>query len=389
MKCRWCRGDLEAAPLVELRGLPRAAQSLPLPHELAHERPVNLCIHRCEDCGLVQTLGEPVPYFREVIRANAVSTAMREFRHDQLSAWVARHHLEGQPVLEVGSGRGEFLELLKAAGCHPVGTEHGAQAADVARGQGHTVWPVYPGDGALPDHPGFAAWACFNFLEHWPDPRKVLRHVRQRLAPNAVGLVEVPNFDMILKQRLLTEFIPDHVFYFTADTLRRCLEIGGFEVDSVTPIWQNYILSAEVRLRPVPPLEGFTAQMDQLTGDLRRFAAKHERGGIAVWGAGHQALSTLALSGLAPWVRYVVDSADFKQGRMTPATHLPIRAPSHLRQEPVAAVIVMAAGYSDEVVSILRNQFHPALCLAVVREQGLEVLPSSQPSPHMECEHGI
>lgn len=374
LACRWCAGDLEASPLVELRGMPRAAQWLPRADELSQDQPIELRIHRCCDCGLVQTAGEPVPYYRDVIRANAVSTAMHEFRSNQLADWVQRHGLMGKAVLEVGSGQGEFLSLLRQAGVEPTGTEHGVLGAEQARAAGHNVVSTFPGDGPLPQHPGFAAWACFNFMEHWPDPRRVLRHIRQRLKPGAVGLVEVPNFDMILSQGLLTEFIPDHIFYFSADTLQRCMNVAGFDVQRVEPVWHDYVLSAEVSLRQDPAATGFSFRLDGLCRQLRHFADQHAETGLAVWGAGHQALSTLALSGLAPNVRYVVDSAVFKQNRYTPATHLPIRPPSHLRHDPVGAVIVMAAGYSDEVVSILKAQYDPAISIAVVREYGLEYL---------------
>lgn len=373
MKCRWCLGPLDDQPLLTLRGVPRGAQSLPRADELTQDRAVNLRIHRCGDCDLVQTAGDEVPYYRDVIRANAYSPAMKAFRLEQLTRWVEDHGLRERPVLEVGCGRGEFLDLLREVGTRPLGTEHGADAAAFARSQGHTVWPVYPGDGPLPEHEGFDGWACFNFLEHWPDPRAVLRSVRQRLRPGAIGMVEVPNFDMMLRQRLLTEFTPDHVTYFTEHTLRRGLESAGFEVQSVTPIWHEYILSATVRLRAAPDLSGFDDSLQVLAAQLQDFAGRHSAGRVAVWGAGHQSLTTLALADIRHRVRYVVDSAPFKQGLYTPATHLPIRPPSALRDDPVDAVIVMAAGYSDEVLQTLRREHDPSLSVAVVRESGLEL----------------
>ena len=73
---------------------------------------------------------------------------------------------------------------------------------------------------------------------------------------------------------------------------------------------------------------------------------------IAIWGAGHQALAMISLIGLADHVKYVIDSATFKQGKYTHATHIPILAPEMLESDPVSAVIVMAASYSDEVLGI-------------------------------------
>lgn len=373
LSCRWCGGSLGAQPLLTLQGMPSGAQSLPQQHELANDAGTDLRIHGCEDCGLVQTVGAPVPYYRDVIRANAFSPAMKAFRETQLADWVGRHGLQGRPVLEVGCGRGEYLDLLRQAGTRPWGTEHGAEAAQAARAGGHEVLTLYPGEAELPTELCFDAWVSFNFMEHWPQPRAVLRAVRQRLAAGAVGLVEVPNFDMILRRQVVSEFIADHVFYFTEATLRRCLEMVGFEVTQVRTIWHDYILSAELRPRAVPALDDFDRSLEGLRLALHAFVDRHQAGGVAVWGAGHQALALLSLAELGPRLRYVVDSAPFKQGRYTPVSHLPIRPPEALQQSPVAAVIVMAAGYSDEVATQIRRTHGAELALAILREDALEL----------------
>jgi hypothetical protein len=93
-----------------------------------------------------------------------------------------------------------------------------------------------------------------------------------------------------------------------------------------------------------------------------------------VWGAGHQALTILALPGLKGRVRYVIDSAAFKQGRFTPSTHIPIVAPETLREDAVDAVIVMCAAYSNEVASIIQSDYSNIRFLAVLDDSGLREL---------------
>ncbi len=82
----------------------------------------------------------------------------------------------------------------------------------------------------------------------------------------------------------------------------------------------------------------------------------------------------MALAGLAGKIRYVVDSAPFKQGKYTPATHIPIVSADSLRSAPVKAVIIMAASYSDEVARIIREKFSGKIDLAILRDHGLEYL---------------
>ncbi|MDE1714471.1 hypothetical protein PWG14_18360 (plasmid) [Chromobacterium amazonense] len=97
---------------------------------------------------------------------------------------------------------------------------------------------------------------------------------------------------------------------------------------------------------------------------------------MAIWGAGHQALALISLMGIAGRIRYVLDSAPFKQGRYTPATHLPIVAPARLDDGEVDAVIVLAASYSAEVVRQIRARHGERFSIAVLDGDALRTPPS-------------
>jgi len=374
-RCRVCRAPLPATPILHLPDMPGSAQGCPDATTLADDRGLDLILHQCPGCGLVQVAGRPVPYYREVIRAAAYSPAMKEFRLQQFADWTERYALRGKPLLEVGCGRGEYLSLLRQAGIDAHGTEWSPANLAACRAAGlpaRRAFPCRPGQ-RLGDAP-YAAFACFNFMEHWPTPVASLRAIADNLAPGGIGFVEVPNFDMILDKALYSEFIADHLSYFTSDTLHCTLQLAGFEILELGSVWQDYILSAVVRQRTPLDTRRLTEQQAQLRRQLIDFIGRFPSGSVAVWGAGHQALAAIALAGIAPGLRYVVDSAPFKQGRFTPATHLPIVAPERLKSDPVDAVIVMAAAYSDEVAGIIRRQHGLALTVAVLRDHGLELL---------------
>lgn len=373
--CRACGAPLLKEPLLTFRGMPKGAQHMPSLSDLKSERGTDLVLRQCAGCGLAQLACAPVPYYREVIRAAAFSPEMGRFRARQFSAFVKRHGLRGKKVFEPGCGRGEYLRLMAAAGAKVYGLEYSAGAVKdcVKNGLKVSRGFVAPEE-KMPGGP-FQAFFTLNFLEHLPEPGAFLSGIAASLSENGVGLVEVPNFDMMLEKSLFSEFIPDHLFYFTARTLRSLLERSGFEVLSLKPVWKDYILSAEVRKRPELCLKDFAAAQARLKKTLQAYAGRFRRGRVAVWGAGHQALAVLALAGLAKKIRYVVDSAPFKQGKYTPATHIPIVPPERLSQDPVDAVIVMAASYSDEVAGILKRKFGGKIKIAVLRERGLEMLP--------------
>lgn len=372
--CRVCRAPLYREPLISYRNMPKAAQFLPGKADLKREKGVDLDICQCSGCGLVQLPSAPVPYYREVLRAAAFSPEMKKFREAQFSRFVKEYGLRGKKVLELGCGKGEYLRLMKAAGADAYGLEYSAASVAECRKGGLKAERGYLDRKVKLRGGPFSAFYILNFLEHMPDPVAALSAMRDNLAPGGVGLVEVPDFDMMLSKNLFSEFIPDHLFYFTRRSLEFLLAASGLEVLKSGTVWHGYILSAEVRKRAPSDLKGFDGSRRELAAALKKFTARFGSGGTAVWGAGHQALAVLALAGLSGKVKYVVDSAPFKQGKYTPATHVPIVPPSALETAPPEAVIVMAASYSDEVLRLLRRNYPRIRGLAVLRERGLEVI---------------
>ncbi|MCM2267881.1 MAG: methyltransferase domain-containing protein, partial [Elusimicrobiales bacterium] len=254
--CRACGAPLIKNPLLSMAGMPKGAQFLPSRAQLKLERGVNLYIRQCSGCGLVQLDSTPVPYWREVIRAAAFSPEMGEFRKKQFSAFVKKYKLRGKKVLEPGCGKGEYLRLMAAAGARAYGLEYCAASVQEARRAGLKVTRGFVTGGGITGG-SFDAFFTMNFLEHLPEPNVFLSGIAANLSPGGVGLVEVPNFDMVIRKKLFSEFIPDHLFYFTSDTLRSLLERNGFQVLSMKSVWHDYILSVEIRKRTSLDLKAF------------------------------------------------------------------------------------------------------------------------------------
>jgi len=172
--CRLCLAALPKKAMLELLDMPSAAQHLPSKDELHLDRGTDLRIFECSQCGLVQTCQEPVAYYKEVIRASAFSSEMAAFRKKQLRKWVNKYQLVNHSILEIGTGKGEYLQLLQQAGLKVYGTEFGNSAVQTCHHLGFEVFKAFP-DGSglnLKDAP-FDAFASFNFMEHWPHPKKL------------------------------------------------------------------------------------------------------------------------------------------------------------------------------------------------------------------------
>ena len=357
-KCRVCGHGFFKEPLLLYENMPKAAQFLPDAGSIRNDKGVDLEVVQCSGCGLVQLSNDPVPYYKEVIRAAAFSEEMRDFRMKQFDSFVQKFSLEGKKVIEIGCGRGEYLSIMQQFGIQAYGLEQSAESVTQCVKNGLKVSKGFIQDSTerLNDAP-FDAFFILNFLEHLPEPNSTLRGIYNNLTRDGVGLVEVPNFDMILRKKLFSEFIGDHLFYFTKETLNTTLKLNGFEIADCKEIWHDYIISAIIKKREKLDISHFYKYQAQLKKEIEEYICRFKDKKVAIWGAGHQALAVISLINLADKIKYVIDSATFKQGKYTPATHVPIVSPDALDSDPVDAIIVMAASYSDEVARIIRQKF--------------------------------
>ncbi len=370
-KCRVCGGSFDKKEKLVLKNMPKAAQFMPDKSNVKNEKGVDLEVVKCAECGTVQLTNEPVKYYKDVIRAVGVSPSMREFRKKQFASFLKKYSLKNKKILEIGCGEGDYLEIMKKAGGRVYGIENSGKSARACRPRGLNVHKGFVRDRnyRIKNAP-FDGFFIMNFLEHIPGARELLLGVSANLKKGGIGIVEVPNFGMMAEKKLYAEIISDHIFYFTADTLKNLLNISGFIVLECEPAWNDYIISAVVKKADHPGVSEAGIYMEKLKKEVNKYIDKlrEKNKKAAIWGAGHQAFTVMSVCGPGNRIEYVVDSAPFKQGKFTPATHIPIVPPETLEKSPVDVVIVMAGGYSGEVAGIIRKKYPSVKNIAVFRD---------------------
>ena len=372
--CKCCHKTVDRQPLFRLKDMPRSAQGFPDRNHLKEDEGDELALYQCPYCGLVQLFCTPVSYYREVIRATGVSEEMKKFRKKQFQSFAEEYRLFDKKIVEFGCGNGDFLEIWKEINLPNVtGLEYGEKAVSACRNKGLNVIKGYPdSDKMLIEGGPFDAFYIMNFLEHAPNPSSFLTVIAGNLRENGVGIVEVPNSDMIIREGLYSELISDHLMYFTAETLRNLLSINGFEVIKCQVIWYDYIISAVVRKRSPLQGKGFQENYDEMNRMVSDYLKrKAETGKTAVWGAGHQAIANMAILEIRDYISYVIDSAPFKQNKYTPVSHIPIVSPDILDGGEIKTVLIMAGSYSDEISSIIRKKYKNVQA-AILRQQTIE-----------------
>jgi SAM-dependent methyltransferase len=175
--------------------------------------------------------------------AKRISRAFKHFRQkvlkrDQLTTLLSSH-LERGKVLDVGCGGGGVFLRLPKDRYEPHGVEISrvlsvqADALAKARG-GHVVQGnAIAGLGQFaPD--SMDAALLSGFLEHEVQPALLLKELRRVLKTSAPVIVKVPNYGCINRRVRGAKWCgfrhPDHVNYFTPESLRKLAVDCGFHI---------------------------------------------------------------------------------------------------------------------------------------------------------------
>lgn len=151
---------------------------------------------------------------------------MARERLDDLKRFVT-----GGRLLEIGCSTGEML--LSASDSFEVfGVEADAISSRTAASRGLECF-----NGALTDaqFPGehFSAAALYHVIEHFHSPRTELRELHRVIKPGGWLAIETPNIANIWFRLLgarWRQIIPDHLYFFTPQTMTRLCASAGFEV---------------------------------------------------------------------------------------------------------------------------------------------------------------
>ena len=384
--CRLCKSPILKKNLHIFKNVPSSAQNFPELRKLNYDKGINLIICQCSTCGVVQLLNKPVSYYKEVIRATSFSKEMQNFRKSQFKQIIKKYKLKNKKIIEIGSGHGEHLSIFNNFQVKAYGMEFSKKGIYKSRLKNLNVLQGYIDKKKYKIKNGpYDAFLILSFLEHMPNLNTVLSAIYQNLKNDGIGLIEVPNFDLILKKKLFAEFVRDHLFYFTKETLIRACNINGFAVTNISIIRHDYIISIIVKKIKIKKSNFFYKQKklnmskvidkkNLVISKLNSYINKFTKKKVIIWGAGHQSLTLISLANISKKILFVVDSAIFKQNKFTPASHIPIVAPSKIHSSDIEAVIVMAASYSNEVVKILRKDYKYNFSIAVFKENNLVIL---------------
>jgi SAM-dependent methyltransferase len=280
-----------------------------------HNLPGRFTVVRCRGCGLMRTTPRPTPagmgYYYPPHYGPYASTRVTgdtppptpRVAGGKLRDWLREpktHILPPTPpgrLLEVGCGSGAFMHSLAREGWVVEGLEYSPEAAEAARSLGYHVTV-----GALESAPEPSApydlVVGWMVVEHLHDPIGALRKLARWTRPGGWLALSTPDAGS-LEFKLFGDawyalHLPNHLYLYSVDSLRRILEAGGWRVERV--FWHdnpnNLLMS--VRFRALDHGWARLAAMLEDVAEGRRLprlrfglgkllGALHGSGRITVW----------------------------------------------------------------------------------------------------------
>lgn len=275
----------------------------------------------------------------------------------EISAIISKH-FSGQTLIEVGCGKGYFLEHLQAQGFSITGFD------PTYEGQSEKIVKAYfsPGIGLSAD-----AIILRHVLEHIPDPLAFLKSIL--LANRGQGriYIEVPCFDWIVRNRAWFDIFFEHVNYFRLSDFDR---LFGKVIEAGHAFGGQYlyVLADLASLREPVLAEGddfkfpedFLATVSAYAENINKSRALGRKQ-VVVWGgASKGVIFSLFMQRAGVDIDYVIDINPAKQGKYLGATGYKVSAPDEVVPELAsdADIFVMNGNYLPEIRQMTGNRFN-------------------------------
>ena len=278
----------------------------------------------------------------------AVSARFRQ--HLEEVADIVERDLGSTRLVEVGCGKGSFLELLQARGADITGFDATYEGNNPRiQRKLFSADVTVQADGLILRH----------VLEHIKDPFSFLSQLKEANGGQGRIYIEVPCFDWICEHRAWFDIFYEHVNYFRLSDFSRffgeIVSSGRFFGDQYLYVVADL---GSLRQRPLPTEGGFRLPDDFTRAISERQSDDKVR--AVVWGGASKGVifSLLRARSGAP-VDKVIDINPEKQGRFLPGTGLRVYAPDQVLPElpKGSRIYVMNSNYLSEIRSMAGENF--------------------------------
>ncbi len=327
----------------------------------------------CHNCGLIfNSLFEPdtQKVDREYESSQSFSGSFNTFANSLAGELIEKYSVERKNIIEIGCGRGEFLELICDKGQNTgVGIDPLSDGKQNEKGNVTYLKEYYS-----PTHMELESdlICCRHTLEHIQNCGEFVKLIRHNLngSNNTVVFFEVPDVERILEEGAFWDVYYEHCNYFTVDSLEglfvrigfRPVEIykaydGQYIISIFKPSEENAGSKIKARQFIEQKAEDYESKVeeniDRWRGIIENFEVRGDK--TVIWGASSKTVGFLSALGIKDEIEICVDINPYKQGMYVPGTGQKIVKPRFLKKYKPDKVIIMNPVYYQEIKKDLEN----------------------------------
>jgi methylation protein EvaC len=356
-RCRICKAEI--APFMSFGRMPIANGFLK-PDEIAAEYFFELAPAFCEACGMFQLMEQPRPekMFHDQYAFYSSTSRHMQAHFEAFAHAVMNNVFAGRAnpfVVEIGSNDGIMLRHFRQRGLRHLGVEPSDNVSEVARSQGISTISAFfdpkLADEIAAEHGRADAILAANVMCHIPDLPGVAAGVQRLLKPDGVFIFEDPYLGDMIAKTSYDQIYDEHVFIFSAGSVRRAFAPFGLELVDVMPQVTHggsmrYTLSLKGGRVVSRNVDEQLAKESALGLDrpetYQRFKSNCERSRVELlqtlerlrvegkrivgYGATSKSTTVTNYCGITPeYVEFISDTTPIKQGRLSPGVHIPVK----------------------------------------------------------------
>ncbi len=317
----------------------------------------------CKECEFIFNSDfeiDKIQYSETYDNTQTCSPKFQRYIDEIIKYLVDKYKFKNKTIVEVGCGKGAFLK----------------QIVEMSNGYGYGFDPSYEGEeiqlnGNLvfekkyydKNYSEIQADLVIlrHVIEHIQNPIEIMQSIKEALinSPDAIVYIETPCVEWILKNNIIYDFFYEHCSYFTKESLRKLLEIIGFDVLELNHTFEGQYIYAIAKVRDISENNIFDmANTYAKNIETEKYKWKQNlanyRSRVAIWGAGAKGVTFL--NDVDPnynLIDCVIDINKNKQNKFIPGTGHDIVSYREIEKRNIKTIVVMNWNYIDEIKLLL------------------------------------
>jgi hypothetical protein len=386
-RCRLCGGN-RIVTLLHLNDTPLEDQFVSQEEKAIVQPVYPLELAICEDCGYVHLphIVNPEASYSDFLYVSGITVGLRS-HYDQYAKEIVGNFVtqEGSLIVDLGSNDGSMLASFKRLGMQAVGVEPASSISMQANESGLTTINAFFTDEVaiqiLEAH-GSASVVTANYMyANVDDVIGFTKNVTKLLTPDGIFVVQTGYHPEQMKINMFDYIYHEHFSYFTVEVLKAIFSKCGLEliyVEKTAPKGGSIRVVGQLRngnrmvdssvgeaiaeeqqagIRKIETYQKFALELAELKRQLLDRLSQLKGAGkkIAGFGASHSTTTLLYHFEIAPFLEYLIDDNEMKQGRYSPGYHLPVYSSEKLYEEDRPDYLVMLA-WQHQTGIIARHQ---------------------------------